>query len=96
MKEKKLNGRTRWDELEPLAIQSLHELISLVHDRVNVIDPRQLTSSSSTSVSTVGEKDESKIIDAYLLGDDPVASILWKLHPLTLRSVFLSMAVSTV
>lgn len=85
------------NELEPLAIQSLHELISLVHDRVNVADQGQLMDSTSTSDSAVGEKGECKKIvknDAYHLDDDPVASILWKLQPLTLQSVFLSMAVS--
>lgn len=91
---KKLKERTTLHELEPLALQSLHALVSLVHDHVNVKDQGQSAEPSTSNVFAVGEKDASKfnVKDAYLLEDDPVASILWKLQPLTLQSVLLAMA----
>ncbi|XP_074344452.1 lysine-specific demethylase JMJ31 isoform X2 [Apium graveolens] len=93
-KAKKLIERTTLHELEPLAMQSLHALVSLVHDCVNIMDQSQSTEPSTSNVFAVGEKDANKfnLKDAYLLEDDPVASIIWKLQPLTLQSVLLAMA----
>lgn len=96
IKAKKLKERTTLHELEPHAMQSLHALVSLVHDCVNITDQSQSAEPSTSNVFAVGEKDTSKfnVRDAYLLEDDPVASIIWKLQPLTLQSVLLAMAVS--
>ncbi|KAL8119628.1 hypothetical protein AgCh_016946 [Apium graveolens] len=68
-KAKKLIERTTLHELEPLAMQSLHELVSLVHDCVNITDQSQSTEPSTSNVFAIGEKDASKfnIKDAYLL-----------------------------
>lgn len=96
LKAKKLKERTVLQELEPLAMQSLHALVSLVHDCVNIADQSQSAEPSTSNVFAVGEKGASKfnVKDAYLLEDDPVASIIWKLQPLTLQSVLLAIAVS--
>lgn len=85
-------------ELEPLTLQSLHELTSLVHERVNVSDQSEPVDSPSTTNSGVGGKgDFNKIVktDLYHLEDDPIANTLWTFQPLILQSVFLAMAVSS-
>ncbi|KAF3436245.1 hypothetical protein FNV43_RR23337 [Rhamnella rubrinervis] len=82
-------------ELDPFAIQVLHELVSLVHECVNVADHGEPVQSNSTNDSTVSLKVEySKIVtaDSFRLEDDPVAKILWTLKPCTLQNVFLAMA----
>ncbi|CAK9136174.1 unnamed protein product [Ilex paraguariensis] len=82
-------------ELEPLALQSLHELISIVHERVNVGNQSQPNDSTSANYPEMGEKDEAKKTfqaNIFNLEENPVASILWNLQPLTLQSVFLAMA----
>lgn len=96
LKAKKLKERITLHELEPLATQSLHALVSLVHDHVNIADQSQSADPSTLNVFAVGENGASKfnVKDAYLLEDDPVASIIWKLQPLTLQNVLLAMAVS--
>ena len=94
-KAKKLKEKTTLHELEPLAVQSLHALVSLVHDLVNTADQSQSADPSTSDVFAVGEKGASKLSvkDSCLLEDDPVASIIWKLQPLTLQSVLIAMAV---
>lgn len=97
LKGNKLNQSITFHELEPLALQALHELVSLVHDRVNVVDQSTPLQSTSKNDSTVGVKGPyQKIVAANLfhLEDDPVAKILWILEPLTLQNVFLAMVVS--
>uniref|UniRef100_A0A166HBJ9 JmjC domain-containing protein n=1 Tax=Daucus carota subsp. sativus TaxID=79200 RepID=A0A166HBJ9_DAUCS len=93
-KAKKLKEKTMLHELEPLAVQSLHALVSLVHDLVNTADQSQSADPSTSDVFAVGEKGGSKLSvkDACRLEDDPVASIIWKLQPLTLQSVLIAMA----
>ncbi|KAL8155500.1 hypothetical protein AgCh_000768 [Apium graveolens] len=68
-KAKNLIEMTTLHELEPLAIQFLHALVSLVHDCVNITDQSQSTKPSTSNVFAVGEKDASKfnVKDAYLL-----------------------------
>lgn len=93
LEAKKLKERTTLHELEPLAMQSLHALVSLVHDRVNIADQSQSAEPSTSNVFAVGVgASKFNVKDAYLLEDDPVASIIWKLQPLTLQSVLLAMA----
>lgn len=83
--------------MEPFALQALHELVSLVHDRINMTDQSQSVPSTSANVSAVGLKDlQSKTlrIDLFFLEDDPVAKVLWALDPDTLQNVLIAMAVS--
>ncbi|CAA2990059.1 Hypothetical predicted protein [Olea europaea subsp. europaea] len=90
-KENKLKQRFMLSDLEPRALLALRELISLVHSNVNQC--QRAESSSSQSVS--GERDEIKETvktNLFILEEDPIAQIIWTLHPLILLSVFLAMA----
>ncbi|KAL2540624.1 2-oxoglutarate (2OG) and Fe(II)-dependent oxygenase superfamily protein [Abeliophyllum distichum] len=90
-KENKLKQRFMLHKLEPRALLSLQELISLVHGHVN--QSQQAETSASQSVS--GGKDEIKETvntTLFILDEDPIAQIIWTLHPLILQSVFLAMA----
>ncbi|XP_021654531.2 lysine-specific demethylase JMJ31 isoform X1 [Hevea brasiliensis] len=81
--------------LEPYALQVLHDLVSLVHDRVNLIDQSHLvesTSANDSAVSMKGQYDKTATTNVFILEDDPVAKILWTLDPHTLQNVLLSMA----
>lgn len=84
-----LRSEVMLQELEPCASQSLNELISLVHDRLN---PSRLT--GSTDNSSAGENHETNKIkeDSCKINDDPVADLILTLHPLTIHSIFLAMA----
>ncbi|KAK9055751.1 hypothetical protein SSX86_026836 [Deinandra increscens subsp. villosa] len=77
------------DDLEPCALRSLHELVSLVHDHVSAADLSGAVDSSSDIVKTNPKK--VVISELYHLEDDPVASIFWALEPLNLQKVFLAM-----
>ncbi|KAF9682932.1 hypothetical protein SADUNF_Sadunf05G0159200 [Salix dunnii] len=82
-------------ELEPFSLQALHELVSVVHDRVNITDQSQCIQSTPPDDSKVSEKHESnKTLTTryFFLEDDPVAKILWTLDPSTLQNVLLAMA----
>lgn len=79
------------NELEPLALQSLHELVSLVHDCVKP------EGDTSADPSVIREENEGKKIicrNLFDLKEDPIAYIIWTLEPHTFQSVFLTMAVS--
>ncbi|GAB2234584.1 hypothetical protein Droror1_Dr00003840 [Drosera rotundifolia] len=68
----------------PQALQTLHELVTIVHDRVNVgSQPQQPTTASDGGNIQVG--------DLYSLDDDPVAKILWNTEPVILRNAFFAM-----
>ncbi|KAF9618598.1 hypothetical protein IFM89_002293 [Coptis chinensis] len=82
------------DQLKPSALQALHELVSLVHDSVNVnvkIQPVPSTSTGSPSESRSGESKKIASVNLFLLEDDPVADIVWTLKPLELQNVLLAM-----
>ncbi|KAE8009788.1 hypothetical protein FH972_006202 [Carpinus fangiana] len=82
-------------ELEPFALQVLHELVSLVHDRVNVSDqsqPVQSTFIYDPAARVKGECKEVATANLFHLDDDPVAKILSTLEPSTLQHVFLAIA----
>ncbi|GMN48863.1 hypothetical protein TIFTF001_018030 [Ficus carica] len=82
-------------QLEPLAIQALHVLVSLVHDRISIADSGELTQSASRADSAAGvevEHQKTMATNSFSLEDDPVAKILWTLEPCTLQNVFLAMA----
>ena len=84
-------------QLEPLAIQALHVLVSLVHDRISIADSGEPTQSASRADSASGvevEQQKTMATNSFSLEDDPVAKILWTLEPCTLQNVFLAMAVS--
>ncbi|KAF5727044.1 hypothetical protein HS088_TW22G00731 [Tripterygium wilfordii] len=81
-------------ELEPCALQAVHELVSLVHDRVNVADQKQ-SSCTGTKNSVACAGDESIKItvgNSYNLEDDPIAKVLWNLEPPTFQNVILTVA----
>lgn len=85
-----LKSKVMLQDLEPCASQSLNELISLVHDRLN---PSNLT--GSTDYSLAGENDDNKRKeDSCSSDDDSVANLILTLHPLKIHRVFLAMAVS--
>ncbi|KAJ9547749.1 hypothetical protein OSB04_020292, partial [Centaurea solstitialis] len=85
----KLNDGNMLHDLEPSALRSLHELVSLVHDRVNAADLSNAVDPTSDMEKTGPRK--IAIQELYYLEDDPVANILWALEPLTLQKLFLAM-----
>ncbi|KAL6500527.1 hypothetical protein OROHE_025893 [Orobanche hederae] len=81
-------------ELKPFALKSLHELVSLVHHRINQNQPVNNTSADQ-SISRMGEDDNvEKIIktNKINLEEDAIANIVWNLEPCAFQSVFLAMA----
>lgn len=80
-------------ELEPDAVHALHNLVSFVHDHVNV-ERSQFVQSTSAHESASNVQCEYKkcgTASFYQLEDDPVANTLWTLEPLTLQNIFLAM-----
>lgn len=97
VKEKEPGQKAMLHQLEPLAIQALHVLVSLVHDRISIADSGELMHSASITVSEASVEVEHKkttTTNSFSLEDDPVAKILSALEPCTLQNVFLAMAVS--
>ncbi|GER24872.1 2-oxoglutarate (2OG) and Fe(II)-dependent oxygenase superfamily protein [Striga asiatica] len=81
-------------ELQPHALKSLHELVSLVHNLVNQNQSLSIIS-ADRSISCPVEEDEVKRnikTDIYNLEADAIANVVWNLDPCTFRSVFLAMA----
>ncbi|CAA0828067.1 2-oxoglutarate (2OG) and Fe(II)-dependent oxygenase superfamily protein [Striga hermonthica] len=80
-------------ELQPHALKSLHELVSLVH---NLVNQNQSVSnfSADRSISCPDEDEVKGIIktDIFNLEADAIANVVWNLDPCTFRSVFLAMA----
>lgn len=82
-------------ELRPCALQALHELVALVHDRVNASDQNQPVSSDSTNglmCSKTNEQDKTLTTEIFHLEEDPVAKNLWILEPGIFKDIFLAMA----
>ena len=91
----KLNLDMKLDDLGPQALETLHQLVSLVHAGVSTTN--QQDECTSTSVPGVTpDKDGKQIVEtkSCSLEDDPIANILWNLEPLTLQAVFMAMVVS--
>ncbi|XP_019265251.1 PREDICTED: uncharacterized protein LOC109242842 isoform X2 [Nicotiana attenuata] len=86
-----LRSKVMLQDLEPCASQSLNELISLVHDRLNPSKPTGLEYTDNSSAKENDEMNKRKE-DLCSINDDPVANLILTLHPLTIRSVFLAMA----
>lgn len=78
-------------DLEPMAIQALHELVSLVHDQVNLNDRSQHMQSNLANSSMISIQGGDKSI--LNLEDDRVALLLGKTNPHALQIVLLAMAV---
>ncbi|KAL6505166.1 hypothetical protein OROGR_024983 [Orobanche gracilis] len=81
-------------ELKPYALKSLHELVSLVHHRINQNQPVNNTPADQ-SISRMGEDDEvENVIKTNIINleEDPIANIVWNLEPCAFQSVFLAMA----
>jgi hypothetical protein len=97
-KKQGLQGKDlKLHELEPFSLQALHELVSVVHDRVNITDQSQCIQSTppnDSKVSVKHECDKTLTSKLFFLEDDPVAKILWTFDPSTLQTVLLAMAVS--
>ncbi|KAG4186766.1 hypothetical protein ERO13_A08G063900v2 [Gossypium hirsutum] len=82
-------------ELRPCALQALHELVALVHDRVNASDQNQPVSSDSTNglmCSKTNEQDKTLTTEIFHLEEDPVAKNLWILEPGIFKDIFVAMA----
>lgn len=86
------NGQQNYSihELDPAALRALHELVSLVHDRINVDKSPPKLSISGNDVSTEDEQKNDLFVN---LEEDPVAKILWVLNPCSLHSMITSMVV---
>ncbi|KAI5589723.1 hypothetical protein BDE02_05G181000 [Populus trichocarpa] len=95
-KKQGLQGKDlKLHELEPFSLQALHELVSVVHDRVNITDQSQCIQSTppnDSKVSVKHECDKTLTSKLFFLEDDPVAKIIWTFDPSTLQNVLLAMA----
>ncbi|XWS76346.1 hypothetical protein CRYUN_Cryun01aG0168400 [Craigia yunnanensis] len=95
LKEKKQQHSLLLHELEPYALQALHELVALVHDHVNASNQNQQVLSTSTNglmCYATDERNKTLMTEIFHLEDDPVAKILWILEPGNFQDMFLSMA----
>lgn len=95
--EKEPQRRVSLHELRPSALKALHELVSLVHHHVDVIDQSQPSLSTSTTKSELNANDDVRknvAAELFHLEDDPVAKIIWALKPHDFQDVCLAMAVS--
>ncbi|PON94977.1 hypothetical protein TorRG33x02_091760 [Trema orientale] len=95
LKGKDPEQRTMLRDLEPLAVEALHVLVSLVHDRISIADCGEIVQSEAMKDSAVSVEVQCKkamTTNSFSLEDDPVAKILWNLDPCTLQNVFLAMA----
>ncbi|KAK3165596.1 hypothetical protein QOZ80_1AG0035190 [Eleusine coracana subsp. coracana] len=74
--------------LEPSTLQSLYELISLVHDAVDRPEsvPWDSSPRESNETQMMASADDSSLLDK-----DPVAKIILQIEPLELRSMLLAM-----
>ncbi|KAK7345861.1 hypothetical protein VNO77_16474 [Canavalia gladiata] len=91
LKDKRFKERNTLLELEPAAVQVLHELVSLVHNSIGTNQDQQSQSTSINDYKLVGKNKCEKIMIADLK-DDPVAKIIWDVEPQTLQYAFLAMA----
>ncbi|KAL8548170.1 hypothetical protein ACS0TY_007479 [Phlomoides rotata] len=88
----KLEQEFSLHELEPHALKSLHELVSLVHHHINQNQPPgDIPVDQSVSRE---EAEVRKIVKSYLfnLEEDPIANIVWNLEAHSFQRVFLTLA----
>ncbi|MCL7024360.1 hypothetical protein MKW94_010914 [Papaver nudicaule] len=79
--------RMTLQQMNPVALQALHQLVSLVHDGVNIAGQSEQLQSTPT-------KDECKKDvrpNIFCEEDDPVANVISTLEPLQLQNVLLGM-----
>lgn len=95
LNKNRLKQNIMLQDLEPLELQSLHELVSLVHDHVNEGQPVGCSSIETAGVETNDQMDNRKEV-FHNFQEDPVANLIWTLNPLMLRIVFVAMAVSSL
>ncbi|KAL6614411.1 hypothetical protein ACP70R_036681 [Stipagrostis hirtigluma subsp. patula] len=79
--------------LEPSTLQALYELVSLVHDGVEMVKPNEITGNVSQDTSSNQSIDTMRMaaVDSSLLDKDPVAKVILPVEPLELRSLLLAM-----
>ncbi|KAF0919135.1 hypothetical protein E2562_028440 [Oryza meyeriana var. granulata] len=80
--------------LEPSTLQALYELISLVHNSVEMVSQNEITEPTSQDASCNPSNERKKIAadDSSLLEKDAIAKIILPLKPLELQSALLVMA----
>lgn len=91
----KLNLDMKLNDLGPQALETLHQLVSLVH--AGASNMNQQDESTSTSVpGVIPDKDHKQMTEtkSCSLEDDLIASMLWNLEPLTLQAVFMAMVLN--
>lgn len=83
------------EQLEPLELQALNEIISLVHESVKVASQDQSFVQDSFVHKEDNQEDEDKCHSAssFTIREDPVAGILQKMKPRVLQNVLLAMVV---
>ncbi|XP_062207030.1 lysine-specific demethylase JMJ31-like [Phragmites australis] len=80
--------------LESSTLQALYELISLVHDSVEVVNQNDISEPTSQDTSSSQSNETKKTAaadDSSLLDKDPVTKIILPVEPLELRSMLLAM-----
>uniref|UniRef100_A0A0D9V6B9 JmjC domain-containing protein n=1 Tax=Leersia perrieri TaxID=77586 RepID=A0A0D9V6B9_9ORYZ len=80
--------------LEPSTLQALYELISLVHNSVELVSQNEVSEPTSQNESYNQSNERKKITadDSSLLEKDAIAKIMLPLEPLELQSMLLVMA----
>ena len=81
------------EQLEPLELQYLNKIVSLVHETVNVSSQNQFGIQDFTVSEQDNQENKGCSLDLLTMSNDPFAAILYKMNPLTLCNVFLAMVV---
>ncbi|OVA05385.1 JmjC domain [Macleaya cordata] len=81
-------------QMDPVPLQALHQLVSLVHDGVSIAgqnEQLQSTSTDGTVLNVKGECNKNVASNSFCLEDDQIAKVIWTLEPLQLQNVLLAM-----
>ncbi|XP_026423034.1 uncharacterized protein LOC113318954 isoform X4 [Papaver somniferum] len=81
------NKRITIQQMDTVSLQAFHQLVSLVHDGVNIAS--QSEQLQSTPIEDECKKDVHP--NSFCLEDDPVAKVISALEPLQLQNVLLGM-----
>ncbi|EPS66246.1 hypothetical protein M569_08531, partial [Genlisea aurea] len=87
-----LEDRHPLHELEPCTLKSLHEIVSIVHDRVNPIQPVGEILPAKAVTEDKQYADKGNIESIFNLEDDPIANIIWNLDTNAFKRVILAIA----
>ncbi|CAA7388076.1 unnamed protein product [Spirodela intermedia] len=79
------------EQLEPLELQALNEIVSLVHESVKVASQDQSYVQDSFAHKEDNQEDKRHSGSSFIISEDPVAGILQKMKPRVLQSVLLAM-----